>query len=145
MDARRIRPTHDGTDLTICQVADLVARPGNTAVAPVFCLDAGYDPIALTDGLADVPANIVVADPRRPGLRHRPHPTGCRHAPPPRRHGQRCGAPSPIPGPPPTRRRRPPTAATAPCTPSHGTDCTRDSVAVDTGPTTSGHRSWPAP
>jgi DDE superfamily endonuclease len=80
MDARRIRPTQDATDLTISQVADLVARLGNTAVAPVFCFDAGYDPIALTDGLTDVPANIVVADPRRPDFLHRPHPTGCRHA-----------------------------------------------------------------
>jgi hypothetical protein len=145
MDARRIRPTQDATDLTISQVADLVARLGNTAVAPVLCFDAGYDPIALTDGLTDVPANIVVADPRRPGFLHRPHPTGCRHArapsPPrpavrlrPARHLAR-----PRPGDDDHRqslrhRARSRTARTAPATRSPWT----------LGPTTTSHRSWPA-
>ncbi|HZW42919.1 MAG TPA: NF041680 family putative transposase [Dermatophilaceae bacterium] len=60
MDARRIPPKADATDLTVDQVRDLVTRLGETGTTPVFCLDAGYDPIALTHELADVAAGIVV-------------------------------------------------------------------------------------
>jgi hypothetical protein len=60
MDARRIPPTADATDVTVSQVRDLVTRLGQTATTPVFCFDAGYDAIALTHELADVRADIVV-------------------------------------------------------------------------------------
>ena len=95
MDARRIPPKADATDLTVSQVRDLVTRLGQSATTPVFCFDAGYDAIALTHELADVRANIVVADPRRPGLLHRPHP-----------HHRRCYWAAPPPRPP-ARLRRP--------------------------------------
>ena len=101
MDARRIPPTADATDVTVSQVRDLVARLGETATTPVFCFDAGYDPIALTAALTDVTANIVVrvrddrvfyTDPTPPaaGTRGRP-----------RRHGRRlgCADPESWPGP----------------------------------------------
>ncbi|HEY5179522.1 MAG TPA: NF041680 family putative transposase [Dermatophilaceae bacterium] len=101
MDARRIPPTADATDVTVSQVRDLVARLGDIATTPVFCFDAGYDPIALTAALTDVTANIVVrvrddrifyTDPTPPaaGTRGRP-----------RRHGRRlgCADPESWPGP----------------------------------------------
>src|SRR5664280_1934982 len=63
MDARRIPPRADATDVTVDQVRELVTRLGDTPGTPVFCFDAGYDPIALTHELAQVHTNIVVADP----------------------------------------------------------------------------------
>jgi hypothetical protein len=85
MDARRIPPKADATETTVNQVRDLVTRLGDTPATPVFCFDAGYDPIALTHELTDVHTNIVVADPRRPGLLLRPHAHQRGRAPPPPR------------------------------------------------------------
>ena len=64
MDARRIPPRADAVEVTTAQVSDLVNRLGESECPPLFCFDAGYDAIALTDSLADVAADIVVADPR---------------------------------------------------------------------------------
>ncbi|MDN5933468.1 MAG: transposase [Pseudonocardia sp.] len=90
MDARRIAPTENTVAVTTAQVRDLVARLGQDEGEhePMFVFDAGYDPIALTHELADVPAAIVVRirdnrvfrtdpTPPAPGTRGRP-----------RRHGQ---------------------------------------------------------
>jgi hypothetical protein len=103
LDARRIPPT---ADTTAAQVRDLVTRLAgpddntqhdhtqhiNTDPAvPMFVLDAGYDPIALTHALADVHATLVVRvrddrvfypdpAPPAPGQLRRP-----------RRHGARFG------------------------------------------------------
>jgi hypothetical protein len=60
MDARRIPPRADAVDVTATQVRDLVGRLGDTESPPLFCFDAGYDAIALTDTLSDVAADIVV-------------------------------------------------------------------------------------
>ncbi len=64
MDARRIPPTADTVEVTTAQVRDLVDRLADTDTVadapPVFVFDAGYDPIALTDTLSEVAANIVV-------------------------------------------------------------------------------------
>lgn len=89
MDARRIPPRADAVDVTATQVRDLVGRLGDTECPPLFCFDAGYDAIALTDTLSDVAADIVVrirddrvfytdATPPAPGTVGRP-----------RRHGDR--------------------------------------------------------
>jgi DDE superfamily endonuclease len=91
MDARRIPPTADAVEVTATQVRDLVDRLGDTdsVASPVFAFDAGYDPTALTDTLADVAATIVVRirddrvfytdpTPPAPGTRGRP-----------RRHGHK--------------------------------------------------------
>jgi hypothetical protein len=83
VDAARIPPTEDTTTATIAQVGALVARLGTDGNVPTFVFDAGYDPIALGHGLADVRANVLVrirsdrvfyADPpaRRPEARGRP-------------------------------------------------------------------------
>lgn len=72
LDARRIPPTADTTDATIAQIRDVVAlleRDNNATSSsdntrggpvPLFVHDAGYDPIALTAGLADVDAQVLV-------------------------------------------------------------------------------------
>ena len=60
MGARRIPPRADAVDVTATQVRDLVGRLGDTESPPLFCFDAGYDAIALTDTLSDVAADIVV-------------------------------------------------------------------------------------
>lgn len=95
VDARRIPPTADTTDATVDQVRALVGRLPETGPVPTFVFDAGYDPIALTDGLAGTRAAVLVrvrgdrvlyADPE--------------HAVPstigrPRRHGARFGCAEP--------------------------------------------------
>ena len=60
LDARRIRPDEDATAATVEQVKELVARLHETAVVPMFVFDAGYDPIALTAGLAATRAQVLV-------------------------------------------------------------------------------------
>ncbi|MGB7979300.1 MAG: transposase [Candidatus Nanopelagicales bacterium] len=107
IDAEAIRDllvTHRPGDTTAAQIRDLAHRLGEsqtTVPAPTFCLDAGYDPIALTHELADVRANLVVRirddrvfytdpDPAEPGTLGRP-----------RRHGERrsCADPQSWPAP----------------------------------------------
>jgi hypothetical protein len=95
LDARRISPTENSTDVTASQVADLVGRLDSDDPTPTFVFDAGYDPVALTDALSAVGANIVVriradrvfyTDPTAvaPGTVGRP-----------RRHGTRFGLAEP--------------------------------------------------
>lgn len=67
LDVRRIPPGTDAVAATITQVRELVDRlaaintaRSTAAPVPVFVFDAGYDPIALSVGLADVRAAVVV-------------------------------------------------------------------------------------
>lgn len=64
MDAGRITPGDNTVSATVTQVRDLVARLAATGQTtdrrPVFVFDAGYDPIALSHELAEVPAVLVV-------------------------------------------------------------------------------------
>jgi hypothetical protein len=89
MDAARIPPGADTVAATAGQVRGLVVRLGPTEQVPTFVFDAGYDPIALTHELTDLPATLVVRirddrvfhtdpEPPEPGTIGRP-----------RRHGQR--------------------------------------------------------
>jgi hypothetical protein len=95
VDAARIRPGADAVVATATQIGELVGRLGHTEQTPIFALDAGYDPIALTHELADVRAGVVVrirddrvfyTDPDMP-----PPGTVGR----PRRHGERRGCAEP--------------------------------------------------
>ena len=63
VDAMRITPAENATDATIRQVRRLVAalEEGNDAGgSPLFVFDAGYDPIAIGDGLSGVNAQALV-------------------------------------------------------------------------------------
>ena len=60
LDARRIRPDQDATTATIEQVQELSERLGATVAVPMFVFDAGYDPIALTVGLAETRVEVLV-------------------------------------------------------------------------------------
>ena len=96
MDALRIPPTADPVTATIGQVKRLVALLGDNGTIPMFVFDAGYDPIALSVGLGDTRAQVIVRirsdrvfyanpDPAAPGTVGRP-----------RRHGHRfeCANPA---------------------------------------------------
>ncbi|MGH9261416.1 MAG: transposase, partial [Acidimicrobiales bacterium] len=91
LDALRIPPTADTTNATIDQVRRLVGLLGEDGPAPLFVFDAGYDPIALTHGLADTRAQVLVRirsdrvfhpdpDERTPGTVGRPRRHGARFA-----------------------------------------------------------------
>jgi DDE superfamily endonuclease len=106
LDATRIPPTADSTQATIDQVRGLVDRLPDDGDVAMFVLDAGYDPIALTQGLADTRAQVLVrirsdrvfyADPVKPkgGGAGRP-----------RRHGRRFGLSDPGPTPRPYAEHR---------------------------------------
>jgi hypothetical protein len=95
MDAARIPPKADATDFTAGQVRDLVARLGDTGQGPVFCFDAGYDPIALTYELADVAAAIVVRIRDDRVFYPDPDPPAAGAVGRPRRHGNRFALPDP--------------------------------------------------
>jgi hypothetical protein len=63
MDARRIKPSENATDATISQILRLVKaleKGDGVDAAPMFVFDAGYDGIAIGDGLSDVNAQALV-------------------------------------------------------------------------------------
>jgi hypothetical protein len=93
MDAHRIPPRADATDVTVDQVRELVTRLGDTPGTPLFCFDAGYDPIALTHELARVHTNIVVRI--RDDRVFYTDPTPTSGVGRPRRHGDRFGLADP--------------------------------------------------
>ncbi len=98
VDARRIPPSDSPTEATAAQIRELVDRLERAQPAgptPMFVFDAGYDPIALTDALSGVRAQLVVRirgdrvfytdpTPPAPGAVGRP-----------RRHGTRFGCADP--------------------------------------------------
>ena len=60
LDAVRIPPTVDATDATVGQVRALLGRLGVDGEVPMFVLDAGYDPIAISEGLKDQRCQVLV-------------------------------------------------------------------------------------
>lgn len=91
LDAQRIPPTADTINATIDQVSRLVGLLNDGGPMPLFVFDAGYDPIALTHGLAEVRAQVLVRirsdrvfhpdpDERAPGTIGRPRRHGARFA-----------------------------------------------------------------
>ena len=89
LDALRISPSMDGVTATIDQVKRLVGLLPDDDDVPLFVFDAGYDGIALGEGLSSTRAEVLVRiastrvfhpdpEPRREGTMGRP-----------RRHGPR--------------------------------------------------------
>jgi hypothetical protein len=60
LDATRIPPMSDTTGATVEQLRRLTVLLPAHGEVPMFVLDAGYDPIALTHGLGDTRAQILV-------------------------------------------------------------------------------------
>jgi hypothetical protein len=91
VDVMRIAPSMDATTATIDQVQRLTGLLGDDGDVPMFVFDAGYDPIALSVGLADTRAQTLVRisstrvfhpdpDERAPGTMGRPRRHGARFA-----------------------------------------------------------------
>ena len=89
IDTMRIAPGQDATEATLGQVRRLLRLLPHDEQVPMFVFDAGYDPIAISEGLKDEHAQVLVrlrsdrvfyTDPptRRAGTKGRP-----------RRHGKR--------------------------------------------------------
>ncbi|MDH4119654.1 MAG: transposase [Acidimicrobiia bacterium] len=89
LDAMRIPPTADATTATIDQVQRLVDLLGPNSDVPMFVFDAGYDPIALSAGLADARAQILVRISSKRVFHPDPAPRGDRSIGRPARHGDR--------------------------------------------------------
>ncbi len=88
-DVMRISPAMDATTTTIDQVKRLCGRlPANREV-PLFAFDAGYDPVAITDGLRDTRCEVLVRISSSRVFHPDPAPrdVGARGRPP--RHGKR--------------------------------------------------------
>lgn len=101
LHAHRLSVEDNLNTAAVAQVRALLPRLGPLPASPLFAFDAGFDPVQLTVGLADVDAQIVVRirdnrkfftppPPRRPGQAGRP-----------RRHGDRfsCADPATWPAP----------------------------------------------
>ena len=92
VDVMRIPPTEEATDATVAQLRRLVGLLPDEGEVPLFVLDAGYDPIALSHDLADERCEILcrIRDDRvfhadAPARPNRPPESGGR----PPRHGRK--------------------------------------------------------
>jgi DDE superfamily endonuclease len=95
LDAMRIPPSADATTATIAQVQRLAGRLGDDGAAPMFVFDAGYDPIALGAGLADVRAQVLVRISSGRVFHPDPTPRPAGTVGRPRRHGPRFALSAP--------------------------------------------------
>jgi DDE superfamily endonuclease len=60
MDTMRIAPGQDATEATLGQVRRLLRLLPHDEQVPMFVFDAGYDPIAISEGLSDERAQVLV-------------------------------------------------------------------------------------
>jgi len=95
VDVARLSPRQDTTDATIAQVRRLVELLPADREVPLFVFDAGYDPVALTYGLASTRAQVLcrIRDDRVFYADPPPRPSRATGRPP--RHGRRmqCSQP----------------------------------------------------
>jgi len=89
LDVQRIAPTEDTTTATIEQVKRLVGLFGEDSPVPMFVFDAGYDAIALGDGLAETRAQVLVRISSKRVFHPDPAPRPEGAVGRPRRHGDR--------------------------------------------------------
>lgn len=104
LDVLRITPHVDTTIATIDQIKHLIELLPTNGEVPLFVFDAGYDPIAISHGLASTRAEVLcrirddrVFHPDPPARPNRPFESGGR----PPRHGKRfkCSEPNTWPDP----------------------------------------------
>jgi hypothetical protein len=60
VDARRVHPTENANAVAVAQIAPLIGDGAATDDAPLVVFDAGCDPVLLTQGLAGIPAAVLV-------------------------------------------------------------------------------------
>jgi hypothetical protein len=60
LDVRRLSAGANLRQVTAAEIRALTSRLGATGSVPLFVFDAGYDPIALTVDLADLPVAVLV-------------------------------------------------------------------------------------
>ena len=60
LDVQRVRPGDDANDLAVEQITRLVGRCLAGGPIPLFVFDAGYDPVPLSEGLAETRAAVLV-------------------------------------------------------------------------------------
>jgi hypothetical protein len=60
IDTMRIAPGQDATEATLGQVRRLLRLLPHDEQVPMFVFDAGYDPIAISEGLSDERAQVLV-------------------------------------------------------------------------------------
>ena len=103
LDVRRMHPAENANAVAADQIAGVVDRLPAAEPRPLFVFDAGYDPVQVTQGLAAIPAAILVrlrsdrcfyADPPPP----EPSPKGGR----PRTHGAKFACKDSATWPPPS-------------------------------------------
>jgi hypothetical protein len=104
VDAAGLHPLDHHNQAAVSQIRALVNRPpARDQAVPLCVFDAGYDPCALSLGLAEVPAAILVRLALRALLLRRPA-TACsgRQGGRPRRHGAKLDTTNPASWPVPT-------------------------------------------
>jgi hypothetical protein len=89
LDVERFAPLSDATAQTVTQVNALLARIGDDNEVPLFVFDAGYDPIALGQGLNDARCEVLVRLRSNRVFYPDPEPKAPRATGRPRRHGAR--------------------------------------------------------
>ena len=106
LDVRRVHPAENANDVAVAQIARLLPRLPDAGAVPLFVFDAGYDAVAVQQGLAEQRAALLVrlrsgrcfyGDP----LPAPPRPKGGR----PFRHGQKPACDDPATWPAPTAER----------------------------------------
>jgi DDE superfamily endonuclease len=98
MDVARVHPAREANEVAAEQIKAFLRRPPEEGkTAPMFVLDAGYDPVKLQQGLEGCPCQILVRLPagRRfygdPSLSDPPANIGR-----PRRHGPKMKCSDPV-------------------------------------------------
>ena len=60
LDVRRVHPDENANDVAVAQIARLLPRLPDDGAVPLFVFDAGYDAVALQQGLANRRAALLV-------------------------------------------------------------------------------------
>jgi hypothetical protein len=89
IDAMRIKPSMDATSSTIDQVKRMISLLPADKEVPLFVYDAGYDPIALSDGLQETRVQVLVRLSSSRVFHPDPTPSTGSKIGRPRRHGER--------------------------------------------------------
>jgi len=145
VDAARIPPTADDTTFTIEQVTHLAQHLPDDGPVPMFVFDTGYDPIAIGAALTDTAAQVLARIRGDRIFYTDPNHRGAAAIGRPRRHGTRSTPSDPENAPAPTAELSVQDKHHGKVHVNNWTSLHPNSDAAAAGPTTTTHRSWPAP